>query len=245
MGDTLQQLTDYLETATRFRNKRCRIRAARKDKEKKLLALLREENRLYRIDREAPWVPLTPPVMRGYKRYFVLRPDVQRSKNAAFFEGLLAKINTIQYFYRKDFKVKNRYRGKKILRLREQYLQEPKACWLYKYRFTDKEMRFFEQRIDPKEKGIYSIYYVFTEPWRFILRVRPNMIDKIKVLNPDLESRMQELENKIERNFLRPAICGARNTRFKWHDHSLPKTKEVSPLHNRPLHRVLAELDND
>lgn len=243
MGDILQHFIHELETTTRFRTRRRRVRAAYKDKEKKLLALQREENMLSRMDSEAPWIPLTPPIMRGYKRYFVLRSDVQRSKQAPFFESLLAKINTVQYFHRKDFKLSKRYRNKKVYI--EQRLQEPRAYCLNKYGLTEKEMMLFEQRIDPKEKECYSVYYVFTEPWRFVLRVRPNMIDKIKALNPDLESRSKELDNKIARNFLRPAICKARSISFQWRDRSLPRAREISPLHNRPLHCILAELEND
>src|ERR1043165_6753919 len=92
----------------RIRSRRHKKRAQHEDFEKKLIALGKERSQLYRHQRTLGWVELHPPVMRGWKRYFVLREDVQRSKGGTFFSNMLNKINTVQYSSRKDFKVKKR-----------------------------------------------------------------------------------------------------------------------------------------
>jgi hypothetical protein len=43
------------------------------------------------------YVPLEPPVQRGWKRTFVLRADVASSAKAVFYQGILDKINRVDY----------------------------------------------------------------------------------------------------------------------------------------------------
>src|SRR5438309_7971971 len=92
----------------RLRTARHKKRMQHEDRDKQLLALDREEDELYKQQRNLGWIELHPPVVRGWKRYFVLREDVAKAKQAAFFESILSKINTTEYSYRKDFKVKKR-----------------------------------------------------------------------------------------------------------------------------------------
>ena len=41
--------------------------------------------------------------------------------------------------------------------------------------------------------------YVFKEPWRFVLRVRPNVISKVKAFSAELESRQKKINSYLER----------------------------------------------
>src|SRR5215213_11908918 len=109
-----KDITENEILSFRIRSRRQKIRAQHEDLEKKLIALHKERRQLYQQQRSLGWVELHPPVMRGWKRYFVLREDVQRSKSAAFFTSILNRINTVQYSSLKDFKVKKRKSGRKI-----------------------------------------------------------------------------------------------------------------------------------
>ncbi len=41
--------------------------------------------------------------------------------------------------------------------------------------------------------------FVFTEPWRFVLRIKPNMITKTRVIDIELERREKEIYYYLER----------------------------------------------
>ncbi len=99
------------------------------DFDKQLLKLHREEDTLWKQRANLGWEPLTPPVQKGWKRFFVLREDVARSKQADFYERILKKINTYAQSYRKDFKGKKEGEGARYKKyvVKKQYLLEPQA----------------------------------------------------------------------------------------------------------------------
>ncbi len=211
------------------------------DRDKQLLALDKEEDELYKQRRNLGWIELHPPVMRGWKRYFVLRDDVAKGKQAAFFESILSKINTTQYSYRKDFKVKKRKWGKKVHVVKEQYLFSPTPYYFNEMKFTEAEKQFFEERVvEDKRTGKLNRIFVFTEPWRFVLRVRPNIITKTRVRDEVIESRINEIRNHLDRNALWGRLVHLSNGSW-YNPHKEIKARERNPLTNKPLATILDE----
>jgi hypothetical protein len=196
------EIENYIEVS-RVRTKRRRIRDAREHFEKQLLALRRQQDGLWKTWQQRGYVPLEPPVMKGYKRYFVLRDDVARGKQAGFYEQLLKKINTYDYSHRKDFKVKKRSHGRKKMILREQYVLAPDLEHFKKLQFTDREATCFEERIFFQKNSLVPVRrMVFKEPWRFVLRIRPNMITETRMILPEVQSQIRVLKNYEERHHL-------------------------------------------
>ena len=165
----------------RIRTARHKKRMQYKDFDKQLIKIHKEEKDLYQKRRNLDWEPLIPPVQKGWKRFFVLREDVAKSMHKVFYENILSKINTSDWSHRKDFKVKKRRRGRKTYVVKGQKLLEPDEYHFQKLGFSDVEKQFFhvEYHFEGWNRQLGK-KYVFNEPWRFVLRVRPNMIDKIQ-----------------------------------------------------------------
>jgi hypothetical protein len=108
----------------RLRSARDKKRSQKEDFEKRLIQLDKRENRLRAEKQKLPWVPLSEPYQKGWKRYFVLREDVKRSKNAGFYQSLLEKINTIQYSKDEAFKVKKRRKRRNVYEVKKQAVRE-------------------------------------------------------------------------------------------------------------------------
>jgi hypothetical protein len=81
--------------------------------EKKLLRLHKERKQIWQQQRNLGYVDVHPPIVKGWKRFFVLREDVVRCKDALFYQNILDKINKTEYCNRKDFKRKPRYSSKR------------------------------------------------------------------------------------------------------------------------------------
>ena len=226
----------------RLQTVRRKKRMQHEDFEKKLLRLHKERNQLYKQQREFGWIKLQPPIMRGWKRFFVLREDAAKSKHGFFFEGILQKINKVEYSSRKDFKIKKRKAGKKIYIVKEQELLHPDEFWFRKLNFTEREAQFFEVRY-VKEKWRKDLVkrYVFTEPWRFVLRIRPNIITKVKVKDVEIEKRIAEIDYFINRNGFTGKLNRLLTGNFKWRWDEKEKIKETSPLKNKPLQQIIEE----
>jgi len=187
----------------RLRSVRSRKRIIRKDVEKQIRKKYNRSDKLWEIRRSIPWIPLENPYQRGFVRFFVLRDDVKRSKDADFFEGILNKINNYLYSESRLFLKKKKKHGRRIYVEREQKLKRISSLgWNDpKLGFTQRERQYFlkKEEYNPFRKR-NDIYYEFIEPWRFTLRVRPNMITHYKPLNSELEKECDELGSYLRQH---------------------------------------------
>ena len=233
------ELEDYIQHS-RLRSIRAKKRMQREDFDKSLIRLHNELLALGERDRELGYEELNPPFQRGWKRFFVLRDDVARGKHAKFYRAILDKINTTKYSWRKDFKKKRKYRGKKMYVVRGQELETLRPCSFERKKFTQEEKAYFNIfviRIPNSNK--IEHFYRFSEPWRFVLKVMPNMITKVKIRDFNLERRRDEICSHLTRNDLWPryhkVIYGGDKRRRG------PLERYRNPLQNKSFADVLDE----
>jgi hypothetical protein len=227
----------------RLRTARQKKRMQYEDFEKYLIQLDKEQRALYRQKKNLGWEPLLPPVQKGWKRFFALRDDVARSQYADFFQGILDKINTKDWSHRKDFLVRRRSQGKKIYVVKSQKLLEPYAVDFLKMGFSEVEEKFFHEEWKLDWGRCYRKHFVFNEPWRFVLRVRPNMIVKVRIRDEAMEARLKAIDNYLERNGLEWTQIRLLRGNCKWrHWDKSEKYNEVNPFKNWPLERTLDRL---
>ena len=143
-----------------------------------------------------------------------------RSKHTDFFAELLRKINTCDYHPRKDFKSKKgRKRYKKLL-VKPQSLKSLHR--LEFARLTEREKQFFhpETRLEKWSREPVT-RYVFNEPWRFVLQVRPNMVGRRWIRDAELDARIKKIRSYIERNDYRgrmnKVVHGKSLSRYRVH----------------------------
>lgn len=228
----------------RLQSARQKRRSQKEDFDKRLIQLDKQQSKCWKARQQLPWIPLAEPYQKGWKRFFVWREDVKRSRNAAFYQTLLDKINTFHYHSDKMFKVKRRWRGKKIYEVKAQSLKEFSE-WEWnspKCKLTEYEKMFFYQKetLDFMGKHII-IQYAYVDPWRFVLQIRPHMITKTKMIDADLEREYHQLKNYIEKNHLGHRIYKLTKGRSR---RRCCKNKDIHPRErhpfiNMPLYRIL------
>ncbi len=232
----------------RFRTARQKKRMLYEDFEKFLRRKYREDQALWHTRHELGYQPLTPPVQQGWTRTFILREDVARSESASFFQGILDKINTRDWSHRKDFriKLKTRKNGRKQYGTKELPVRRLAAWEWKKLKFSEKEARYFERHLYYDRNWEVQVCYVFREPWRFVLKVRPNMIEKVKLIYGDMETAITKVNHYLER-------IGYRSRQWriiKGHTQQSGREKgdkydEKNPLKNKPLQQILEELKDE
>lgn len=212
--------------------------------DKYLIQLDKEEDDLNKKKYSLGWEPLLPPVQRGWKRFFILREDVAASKYAEFFQTLLDKINTNDWSYRKDFMIKKRRYGKKKYVVKDQKLLEPCQWQFAKLEFTDSEKKFFHEVFEIDKWSRKPIKrYVFTEPWRFRLKIAPNMITKVRIKDSELEAEIDRIRSYMERNDLRKRQARVTRGYYRdWYRKMTIKYNEVNPILNKPVLRITDDL---
>ncbi|QEC44751.1 hypothetical protein [Pseudobacter ginsenosidimutans] len=232
----------------RLRSVRSRKRTAKKAREKQLISLFKEENAFASAIWNLPWVPLQHPYQKGWKRSFVLRPDIKKSHQQAFFETLLKKINTTEYSPDKSFTKKKRSKGRKYRQAIEQQLRE---FWEHEWndtscKLTEAEKQLFYKKEYWHQSGKPYYKYVFSEPWRYVLRIRPHMITHKKMIDEELLSRRKQIENHITTHHLRHKIerlvWGKVKYRRYW-DGKVARFR--NPYKQKPVHLILQETGNE
>ena len=185
---------------SRLRSVRSRKRTIRKDVEKQIRKKYKRSKELWNIRRNIPLIPLNKPYQRGFVRFFVVREDVMKTNDRDFFDGILKKINTYLYSESRQFLKKKRKFGRRIYVEREQKLNRISFySWNDpKFGLTPRERQYFlkQEEYCPVRKRD-DTYYEFIEPWRFILRIRPNMITHYKPVDFELEKEYAELESYL------------------------------------------------
>lgn len=211
----------------RLRNERSRKRISKKDVEKKVREKYRECEKHENTRKNLPWLPLEKPYQKGFVRYFVLRDDVLYSKEAAFFKEILLIINSYMFSDTRKFQKRKRKFGKKIYVDR---IQKTKEIDLYhwldpKLELSDRHRQYFRkvEEYCPYTKR-YKTYYQFIEPWRFVLRIRPNIITHYKPIVAELEREIAEISHYLDQykiqGIARKKIFGGN---YSW------KSKKVTP----------------
>lgn len=233
----------------RLKSSRRRKRWQRTERDKSLIRLYREYDALNSQRHKLGFERLDPPVQRGWKRFFVLCDHpMQRTGNtpkreSGFFQGILDKINTIQYSSRRDFKVKRRRRGKKV------YEERPQALLMHftfrSLKVTDEEARYFDIVTENGPAGKCRGVYAFREPWRFKLKIEPNIIRWKRIRDFDLERRIGEMDQFIHHHDLWPRMLkvtyGSYQWRYRWYWDDKSKKHRHSSLKNRSFAGILDE----
>ena len=198
-------------------DKRRGKRLEKKSTEKKLLALWRKQSRLYEARRNYNKIELEKPERRGYKRFFVLRDDIARGKEAEFFKGLLKLVqNTYlsrdKKFLRKDYKTK-----KKVPI--EQSIRSVGHKEFNKLNLSAKQKSFFKQVWKTDYRGMNgAFYYEFEKDWMFVMKIEPHYITYKIEIDPKIESEIARLRNHIDSQNLLPQISKIMGWKYGWKD---------------------------
>jgi hypothetical protein len=188
----------------RHRSVRRRKRHIQTDREKQLIRLRKELRILWRQRRAIEPVPLEKPYQDGWVRCYMLSEEMKRHPHAALFEGVLKHINTYEYCKHRQFLVKKGKKNRKA-----NYLRVPQQLKsIGEAQFHDPKLN-----LSPAEKVLFvpvekwhsgyrrmRIRYVFADPWKFRLIVRPYMVTERFPINSELESRIQAIEDYFEQN---------------------------------------------
>ena len=231
-------------------SRRWKTRRIRTAHDKKLRKMNKEWHRIWNEIRTLGYEPLDPPVRCGYKRLFMLIEDSKHTPSPDFYQGILDKINDIRYSPTKEFdgkRTSKNWRRRKRKR-KEQKLMEPDSYHFHKVlKLTEDEKRmFYEIKYYDNQLKRETIKYVFSELWRFTLRIRPHWITQIQRKDPLLEQQLEEINKVTDRDKNRRRLTKMRGgNSYSWkktnNQDEDRKLYAYNSLRNRPLHLIMEE----
>lgn len=196
-------------------------------KQKEALKIERRLNELYELKYKTPLVKLDRPIRDGYVKYYVVREDFDRSNKGPMLREILKVINKSVYSQSPEFKVKRRRKGQKtviIHRLRHIGQREwEKLKWPEHYkRYFALQTKIIEKQYIFNNGDILTISnhvkgYFFQFDYMFEAKVEPHYITHVQPINPELESEIQYLRHKLERDDLYRVLDRMRGNRRREH----------------------------
>lgn len=189
-------------------------------RDKHLLRLERELNRLRRAHRDAPIIPLERPYQRGWCKTFRLRDDAWHHPEVAVFQGVLPVINQVVHSPHRDFV---RCNGDAVV-LRPKILDVhawKRLAWPIRYQ------RWFAYGAWPVE-DIYPWTwrhyrrcvrgFRLMRPWWLDEQVEPWMITHQRVDLPEVRSRIAEIESHFRHRGGRERLDHLHGHRVHWRE---------------------------
>lgn len=172
-------------------------------RDKHLLALERELNRLHRAQVHAPIIPLERPYQRGWVKFYVLENRIAQRPDVAIFRAMLAQVNRRVLSRERSFINRS---GHEIL-LRPRII--PTREWL-KLAWPASRQRFFgygcwrldDQPWTPIKWRRHITGFKLVHLWWLREDVQPHLMTHQRVELPQVRSRIAEIEAYLE------ATCG-------------------------------------
>jgi hypothetical protein len=190
-------------------DKRRQKRMDKKENEKDLISLWKKKMKLMQGKRALNWVELSKPERWGYKRFFVLREDVAKSREAEFLKGILKLVQNTVFSRDKKFEYKD-YKTKKKLPIEQSVGFIAHKDWnklIAENKLTEKQKNCFEVRWRFNKGGKSGYWvYVLIKDYMFVTKVQLHYVTHRLIINPQLESELKELSNRIETQGLWPKI---------------------------------------
>lgn len=221
---------ETLAFAIRGKTDRRRKREAFKQKEKQLIQLDKKVSQLHKQRRNLGFELLEKPYQKGFKRSFIAREDVAETKYGGFYNELLTYVNTTKYSLRKDFKKSKKIKRKRVFVETTQELESFHDFQFKKIPEKFKPSFLPTLEYHPNFKS-FVVKYKFIEPWRYVLKVEPNIIIHRRKIDNELEQEISQIQNKIERSHLRIKMNKAKSKKTKYKEWKVADNKKLIPLY--------------
>ena len=186
--------------------------------DKHLLRLDRELSDLYR--RRHKRFPLAEPIQRGWRRRHVLSPNGERRDDRDVLIALLEIIGTVRISRTPEFR-KRRGRGKRRRYIEiEQPLREITVGEWRKRKLPEEWKPYFRQ----EKRCHFRVWHdalVFADASVFELKIEPNWITHVTILDPAVEQRIAEIEAWLRRHDALPRLdwlYGHSRSHWRWRD---------------------------
>lgn len=224
-------------------------RFLKKIRDKELIALDRKRQELWEERAKGVEYVEIEPYRNGYIRYFDLREDLVGRSDYKYLREALDACYIEQYCRNKKFRFARKYHRTRYSRY---FTGEMKLGVLQDKEYSklsDGAKVFFEKEEKVSWSGVvYPLWHSSFPVWMLVVKIKPHYIRYRKVYNVDVESQLQELRNKIERNDLDVKINHVRGYKSYWRDDwdlSLDRKRMINRTMDREMEEEIKDFINE
>ena len=205
-------------------------------KDRRIRAAIREYNDL--SAKRHITIDLDEPIQRGWRRFFVLSDHAARRRDAETLRAILAIIGTERISRRLDFKTRQ-CGTKRMIEIEQSVRRIRDREWTARGLSGDWFRYFHIQRYS--QWGRPAFRAEFSYPSLFELRTEPRWILQVQGVDPEIESRLSELENWLKHceGWERWGWLKGRRQQWRWGEQDTDRHRYLSRLHAKTIRNAM------
>lgn len=212
--------------------------------DRRILAAARELRSLN--ERRFTIQQLQAPFQRGWRRDYILSDRALNREDRPVLEAILKVIGSTVIHHTRNFQ-RRRGRSRKLCEIEQPLHPIPLHEWERKI-YPRSWHRYFQYQLVLTWGNHWQPHWVFIQPSFYRLKTSRNMIHEIRVINPDVERRISELERWLEINqaWARYGWLKGRRQSYRWCDGESTRQKIINKRQRQEIaraHEIFPEVD--
>lgn len=213
-------------------------------RDRQIIAAVREldalRQRRYKIKQ------LEQPYQRGWRRYYVLSDRALDRQDRTTLETILEVIGSVVVHHSRIFQHR-RGRARKLCEIEQPLRPIPVHEWQRK-NYPEGWHRYFQYQLLLEWNHHWQPYWVFLQPSLYRLKVERNWIHQIQEIDPEIESRLGELDRwfELHQGWRRHGWLKGRRQNCRWYDGEHKKQRLLKREHRHEIacsYQIFPEVD--
>lgn len=205
-------------------------------RDRKVIAAVREYRHLQRNRYKIK--TLDQPYQRGWRRFYTLSQRALCREDRSTLEAILKVIGSVVLHHSRSFQ-RRRGRSKSLCEIEQPLRPIPLHEWQRK-NYPEAWLRYFQYQLLLERNQHWQPYLVFAQPNLYRLKIGRNWIHEVREIDPDIESRLGELDRwfEIHQGWRHHGRLKGQCQSYRWCDGEKNKQRYLTKEHRREMHRA-------
>lgn len=181
---------------------------------------------------------LEQPYQRGWRRYYTLSERALDRPDRPTLEAILEVIGSVVVHHSRNFQ-RRRGRARKLCEIEQPLRPIPLHEWQRK-NFPEQWRRYFQYQVLLERNQHWQPYWVFVQPSLYRLKIGRNWIHQVQEIDPEIESRLGELERwfELHQGWRHHGRLKGQRQSWHWRGSDTPRQKLTNKEHRREIARA-------
>ncbi len=181
---------------------------------------------------------LEQPYQRGWRRSYTLSERALDRQDRATLEAILEVIGSVVVHHSRNFQ-RRQGRARKLCEI-EQPLRSISVHEWQRKNYPESWRRYFQYQLRLEWNHHWQPYWVFVQASLYQLKVGRNWIDQIQEIDPEIESRLGELDRwfELHQSWRRHGWLKGRRQSCRYYDGETKKQRLLKKEHRREIARA-------
>jgi hypothetical protein len=208
-------------------------------RDRKVIAAVREYRTLQRNRYKI--TTLDQPYQRGWRRFYKLSERALCREDRFVLESILEVIGSVVLHHSRSFQ-RRRGRSKSLCEIEQPLRPIPLHEWQRK-NYPEAWLRYFRYQLLLERNQHWQLYLVFAQSNLYRLKIGRNWIHEVREIDPEIESRLGELDRwfEIHQAWRHHGRLKGQRQSYRWCNGEKNGQRFLTKEHRREMHRAVLD----